>query len=159
MYTLHYLADRPEFIDQVAYWYWDEWHRHIEKWSLDYMKKIVRENHCNKDKLNINMIALDKDGTPAATMTLFEDEYLPGWEHKKPWLGGLYVAPEHRNKGLAYRLSYTLMNKAMNMGFEEVFLFTKEIHNLPRKHHFKAVGQEEYGGDMYTIYQKNIFEI
>ncbi len=158
MYTIHYLADKPEFIETVARWYWEEWHRDIEKWSLDYVTELVGLC-CNKNKLNINMIALTQNGEPAGAMSLLEDEFLPGWENKKPWLGGLYIAPKHRNKGLAYRLSYTLMNKAMNMGFDEVYLFTKEIHKLPQRHHFVPVGEQHYGEELYTIYRKDILSI
>lgn len=154
--TLGYLADHIDHLPTLAKWFHDEWHGDAEGWSFDQTLEYIRKNDCNKEHLNITLIAMDKDQLVGSAQLMKED-LLPGWDHVGPWIGGLYVAPGYRHHGIAFRLGYTLITKAMNMGFEEIYMFTDKIHRLPQRHHMQTVGKATYGKKKVTIYKKELF--
>lgn len=151
-----YLKDYPEHIEQVAFWFHEEWHGTEENWSFEETLDYIRKHDCNKDKLNITMIALDGDRM-VGTIQLMADDLLPGWADVGPWIGGLYIDPDYRHHGIAYRLGYAMMSKAMNMGFDCMYMFTDSIHRLPQRHHARVVGQAAYAGKTVRIYKKDLF--
>jgi GNAT superfamily N-acetyltransferase len=62
-------------------------------------------------------------GTPA--LRLYD---LPGRKDFSPWLGGVYVAPEFRNRGVAGSLCRVVEAHASELGFQQLYLFTLDQH-------------------------------
>lgn len=58
------------------------------------------------------------------SVSLIDDDELPGWEHVGPWLASLYVRPETRGSGLGRRLVDQAVALAGRLGVDTVHLFT-----------------------------------
>jgi len=55
---------------------------------------------------------------------------LPGHEQLTPWLGGMFVRPQHRRRGVGTALCRALEEKAWLMGFPVLYLFTLDQQRL-----------------------------
>jgi GNAT superfamily N-acetyltransferase len=60
------------------------------------------------------------DGQAVGTVTLKSDDWRPR-EDLSPWLGGLFVLPEHRGRGIAGRLVAALAAEARQRGSETLY--------------------------------------
>jgi GNAT superfamily N-acetyltransferase len=54
------------------------------------------------------------------TVTLKSDDWRPR-EDLSPWLGGLFVLPEHRGRGIAGRLVVALADETPQRGIETLY--------------------------------------
>ena len=65
---------------------------------------------------------------------------------KDAWLGWFGVVEEYRNKGFAKQIMSFIMNKALQMGFDNLRLFTDEEDNLIATKFYEKLGmrKEEY---------------
>jgi GNAT superfamily N-acetyltransferase len=151
-----YLADHPNLLDQVASWHYDEWDRDTLGLSQQEVRKLIGSKALNRNRLNINFVALLPDGTPIGTIQLMAHEYLPNWMDVGPWIGALYVTPAWRHGGAAYALGYVAMRKALEIGFEHLYAFTSNLHQTLLRHHFDAIATQDFGGVPHTIYRKEL---
>lgn len=150
-----FLADHPEYLDQVAFWQWDEWDRDMLGLSLEEVTTLVRECSLHKDRLDINFIALTDAGECVGTIELADNEFLPGYEGRSPFLGSLYVAPEWRGKGIARQLMRAAMHHAVTLGFPRVYLYT---HTVPEafihEHGFTLCDTVSFDGHEWRVYDR-----
>jgi N-acetylglutamate synthase-like GNAT family acetyltransferase len=59
---------------------------------------------------------------------------LPGHEHLTPWLGGLYVDPQFRRRGIGAALCSTVEKHARSLpGISKLYLFTLDLQAWYRK--------------------------
>ena len=69
---------------------------------------------------------------PVGTASLRLDD-LPDRPDLSPWLAGVYVVPEHRNKGIASALCKRIAAEASRLGIVQLYLCTEDQENLYRK--------------------------
>ena len=122
-----FLADRPDAISLVAAWYIGEWgYRDGETGPIS-----VEENlrvYLERDRLPLILLAVDGEGTDgeeilgAAQLKFREMDIYPEKEH---WLGGVYVASEHRGRGVASALVGEAIRIARGLGVERLHLQTE----------------------------------
>lgn len=118
---ISYLADHPEFVAHLARGLLEEWRWITPELSLaDRMTRLG--SHLNRSVLPIAWVA-HSDGEPLGTAALRVHD-LEGREDLTPWLGGVYVAPEHRQRGIGAALCAVVERKAWALGFDEIHLFT-----------------------------------
>ena len=84
--------------------------------------------HMNRDVLPIAWLA--HDGDRAAGTASLRASDLPGREDLTPWLGGVYVAPAFRGRGIASALCRTVEQRARELGFNRLYLFTLDKRAL-----------------------------
>jgi predicted N-acetyltransferase YhbS len=129
---ISYLADRPEFAPRLAAGLLEQWHKITPGLTLaDRIEKL--EAHLNRKELPIAWVA-HAEGQPVGTAALRVHD-LEGREDLTPWLGGVWVVPAHRNKGLGSALCAVVEEKTRAMGYNELFLFT-----LDRQTWYAALG-------------------
>jgi len=118
---ISYLADRPELAAQLIPGL-------LEHWSYVFPDQTAADRaakfnaHLNRDKLPIAWVAHDGDlalGTAALRTTDLE-----GREDLGPWLGGVFVSPNYRRRGIASELCRVAEAKAYAQGIERLYLFT-----------------------------------
>ena len=118
---ISYLADRPEFVATLARGLWEQWRWITPELSLaDRTAKL--ESHLNRSVLPIAWVA-HSNAEPFGTAALRIHD-LEGREDLTPWLGGVYVAPEHRQRGIGPALCAVVERNAWALGFDELYLFT-----------------------------------
>ena len=68
-----------------------------------------------------------------------------------PWLAGLYVRPPSRSLGIASALIQALGEKARDLGYEKLFLYTHSASGLYEKLGWEAINKEDYQGREVVI--------
>jgi N-acetylglutamate synthase-like GNAT family acetyltransferase len=84
--------------------------------------------HMNRDVLPIAWVAHSENRVLGTAALRIHD--LPGREDLTPWLGGVFVLPEFRRRGIASTLCKVVEGKALALGFPHVFLFTIDQQSL-----------------------------
>ena len=155
-----FLADHPEHIDRVAYWHWDEWDCDMLGLSLAEVTQLVRGCSLHKDRLDINLIALTAQNECVGTIELADNEFLPGYEDSKPWLGSLYVDLAWRQKGVALALATAALALAQQLKFPAVHVYT---HTLPEalmvQNGFIAGGTIAFAKHDWRVYHKPLIPL
>ncbi len=149
-YSISYLADHPKYIETVGQWYWQEWDRH-EGWdvkqSIEYAKK-----GCNKDKLDLTLIALNEKNECVGTIQIRKESLLKDFSSLSPWLGSLYVTPAHRNEKVSFMLYKKLMSILSTLNIKTAYAFTTNLQKFFLRH-----GGEQIGQTIYAEKEVNVF--
>ena len=122
--VIKYLADHPEFIPQIATWYFNAWGHHESDNSME--KIAARLNtKLNRARVPIPIVAI-VDGKLLGTAQLkaHEMEIYPDREF---WLGGVYVDESARNQRIAQQLTHRIEEIARHLGIHELFLQTARL--------------------------------
>jgi predicted N-acetyltransferase YhbS len=127
---ISYLADVPGLAVQLIPGLLDHWrYAFPDHTAADRAAKF--RAHQNVDTLPIAWIAHDDDTALGTAALRLHD--LEGREELSPWLGGVYVKPEHRRCGIASSLCRIAELKAQQMGIERLYLFTHGQEHLYAK--------------------------
>lgn len=118
---ISYLTEHPDFVPALAAALLEQWRWVTPELTLaDRTAKV--EEHLNWDKLPIAWVA-HWEGQPIGTAALRVQD-LEGREDLTPWLGGVWVAPTYRGRGIGAALCSVVEEKARVLGYDELFLFT-----------------------------------
>jgi N-acetylglutamate synthase-like GNAT family acetyltransferase len=123
MYGVHisYLIDHPEFIPQLAQWLFEEWDTMLGEKTPDARVKKLKA-HMNRDELPIAWVA-HANGRLLGTAALRVHD-IEGREDLTPWLGGVFVGPPFRRRGIGAALCATVEDSARSRGIQTLYLFT-----------------------------------
>lgn len=124
---ISYLVDQPGLAAGLIPGLLEHWREILPEQTWDGRADRFRE-HMNRDVLPIAWIA-HEDGLAAGTAALRASD-LHGREELGPWLGGVYVHPPYRGRGIASALCQTVADKARDLGFRRLFLFTLDQQSL-----------------------------
>jgi N-acetylglutamate synthase-like GNAT family acetyltransferase len=116
-----YLIDHPEYVPQLAQWLFDQWESILGEKNLEVRIKKLQA-HMNRDELPIAWVA-HANGQLLGTAALRVND-LHGREDLTPWLGGVFVGPEFRRRGIGEALCDTVEDAARSRGIETLYLFT-----------------------------------
>lgn len=118
---ISYLADTADLVGQLVPGLLEHWRAVVPEDTAEARMQRFRA-HMNRDVLPIAWLAHD-GGQAAGTASLRVSD-LPGREELSPWLGGVYVAPAFRGRGIASALCRTAERRAVELGFDRLYLFT-----------------------------------
>ena len=117
------LADRPQAAQQVAGWYFETWGRHVPGVTLESELEKVRGYMGRETPLLV--LALDDDEVVGcAAFKIREMPQFPDFEH---WLGGVFVDPSQRGRGVAGELVLDVLRRARRAGVEQLYLQTEDL--------------------------------
>jgi putative acetyltransferase len=147
------LADRPELARQLIpglleYWRFiapeATWESRVERFrALE-----------NRDALPIGWIA--HEGERAVGTAALRATDLEGREDLTPWLGGVYVEPSHRGRGIASLLCGVDERKARELGFRRLYLFTLDRQSLYARIGWRALEPAVWRGHAASIMVKDL---
>jgi GNAT superfamily N-acetyltransferase len=141
--TVEYLANRPEFLEQLAQLSWEEWQEIYQQrdQTLDHCLKNYQER-MNADRLPLTLVGLH-DGQLVGMVSLkFHDmDTRPDLD---PWLGGLLVLPEWRNCGVGTMLMHRATEEARKLDVPRLYLWTHSAEGLYRKLRWQLVERTKY---------------
>jgi GNAT superfamily N-acetyltransferase len=143
--TIEYLADRPEFLEQLAQLSWKEWQEIYEKraQTLEDSRENYRER-MNTDQLPLTFVALRGDQLLGMVSLKFHDmDTRPDLD---PWLGGLLVLPEWRKRGVGTMLMHRAADEARRLNVSRLYLWTHSAEGLYRKLGWQVVERSDYCG-------------
>ncbi len=118
---ISYLAEYPSYTSQLTQPAVDFWKSIIPDDTVE--KRLVKlRSHLNTDSLPIAWVA-HENGVVLGTAALRKND-LDGREDLSPWLGGVFVLPQYRGRGVAYKLCQVVERAAWAKGYTKLFLFT-----------------------------------
>lgn len=143
--TIHYLGHHPGFADRLAQWSWHEWRRVYEQRGQTFQHAVRNyRERINVDQIPIALIALNEKGELIGTVSL-KNEDLEVRPEITLWLGGLYVVPEWRNRGVASFLMERAVAEARRLGLSSLHLWTSSAERLYTKLGWKVSERMDYG--------------
>lgn len=118
------LADRPDAVPLIAAWYFNQW---------GHLNPAV-----TPEKIAAKLFAsMNRDAIPLVVLAVMDDEVIGSaqlkyremtiYPEKEHWLGGVFVAPEHRGNGVAVRLIDAIVNSARALGVDVLHIQTERL--------------------------------
>jgi GNAT superfamily N-acetyltransferase len=150
------LADRPEYIANLARWFYDEWGRGQERKQLsDYEGELMRR--LNRDQLPLTVIGQEAE-IPVSTASLIYHEIptLVDYEH---WLASVYVVPGRRGRGLGNRTVRYICGLAAGMRIDELFLYTDANVGFYESLGWLRLESVEYRGRMVAVMRRALRDL
>jgi GNAT superfamily N-acetyltransferase len=153
--TVHYLANHPAYADHLGCLSWQEWQHIYEKrgQTLDDARKSYRQR-ANLDRLPLALIACC--GAELAGTVSLKEQDLEIRPDLTPWLGGLFVLPEWRGRGLASLLMRRAMAEAKPLRLNNLYLWTSSAESLYLKLGWKSLERTTYCGKEIVVMQTNL---
>ena len=145
---ISYLADFPDAASALIPGLLDHW-RFIAPEDTVASRAERFQGHQNRDLPPIAWVAHDGDGVLGTASLRIHD--LPGREDLTPWLGGVFVLPEFRRRGIASALCRAVEDKARVLGFQQIFLFTLDQQSL-----YQALGWHHHQPALWRGHQADI---
>ena len=109
-------------------------------------------SHMNRSALPIAWVA-HEGARVLGTAALRKDD-LPGRETLGPWLGGVFVAPEFRRRGVATSLCRFVETRAFALGFERIYLFTLGEQPLYARMGWRTIENVSWNGHLGDLMTK-----
>lgn len=143
MIQIELLADHPDDADIVGRWYWEQW----GKVAGESLQASIDRTRTFMSRTGPPMIVLARDGDEwlgAAQLKVREMSIYPQYEH---WLGGVYVHPRARGRGVGGRLVDEVMSRARAAGIGRLYLQTEHLDGgLYGRHGFEGLEEVVYHG-------------
>ena len=163
--AIDYLANCPELMDELARLSWKEWQEIYQqrKQTLEDSLKNYRER-TNTDRLPLTLVAVRARHGQSSTGLGVNCRELVGMVSLKfhdmdtrpdldPWLGGLFVIPEWRNRGVGTMLMHRATEEARRLGVSQLYLWTHTAEALYRKLGWQVVERTNYFGKEAVVMQ------
>jgi GNAT superfamily N-acetyltransferase len=120
--NISFLADYPEFIETLALLVAEHWRSILTQETMESRAAKFR-THLNYDTLPIAWVA--HSGAQVFGTADLRVHDLPDRDNLTPWLGGVYVVPEFRNRGVGATLCSAVEQQAKEiLGISTLYLFT-----------------------------------
>lgn len=125
------LADHPRFIEILAPEIARHWQSFLSTETVD-SRTAKLQSHCRYEGLPMAWVAHD-NGRVLGTAALRQHD-LPGSEHLSPWLGGVFVMPEARRRGIGAALCAAVEQQAeAQFDISQLHLFTLGLQDWYRR--------------------------
>jgi predicted N-acetyltransferase YhbS len=148
---ISYLAERPELAAQLIPGLLENW-AHVFPQQTAAERAAKFRAHLNHDELPIAWVAHDGDSAlGTAALRKFD---LTGREDLSPWLGGVFVLPGHRRRGIASALCRVVEDKAHERGVSRLYLFTHGQEGLYERLGWATFEPMEWRGLQCSIMSK-----
>jgi GNAT superfamily N-acetyltransferase len=122
-----------------------EWER--AEWGDDWAKVVEQATASNT--VPTIFVALDGD-QPMGCAMLIEYDMTTRLD-LTPWLGGIFVHPAYRKRGVASALVRHAMDKAEQTGIPTWWLYTASSRQLYERFDWKYVETVQYEGESVTL--------
>ena len=152
---IDYLANHPAVADGLAKISWTEW-RSIYEARRDTFADVLKacRERMNIDHLPLALVAFDGDKL-VGTVSL-KPQDLEVRPELTPWLGGLFVAPEWRHRGVASLLLKRAVEEARRLKLAKLYLWTSSAEGLYRKLDWQPVERLDYCGRRIVVMRSDL---
>ena len=166
--AIDYLANRPEFVGELARLSWKEWqeiYRQREQTLVHSLKNY--RDRMNTDRLPLTLVAVRARHVQSLTgragnygaesglvgMVSLKFHDMDTRPDLDPWLGGLLVLPEWRNRGVGTMLMHRATEEARRLNVPRLYLWTHSAEGLYHKLGWQVVERTNYFGKEAVVMQ------
>jgi GNAT superfamily N-acetyltransferase len=142
------IAERLDLVPTIARWHWEEWGHHDPGGSLLSWTAGLAER-TRPDGVPTTFVALEGD-LPIGSACLVEHDMLTRPE-LSPWLAGVFVVPEMRQRGIGSALVEHATRRAAAFGTARLFLYTNGAEGVYSRLGWRVREREIYEGRTVTI--------
>ncbi len=146
------LADHPQHVPTLAAWFYEQWRWFLPPESSADAIAAKFRTHLNRDAAPLALIAL-KEGELLGSASLRVND-MDIFTELTPWLGGVYVAPPHRRRGVGTQLVRAVEQKARDLGHRSLHLFTFDQAPLYSSLGWQVLKRVEYHGHPVVVMHK-----
>jgi predicted N-acetyltransferase YhbS len=118
---IDYLADHPEFLRTLAVWQHAEW-GHLRAGDSVEARMARLRNFSERDRIPLSVVAHEEDELLGSASLIPHD--MDTRMELTPWLAGVFVAPEHRRRGIGAALVRRIMAEAARLSVPMLYLYT-----------------------------------
>ena len=150
--AIDYLANCPGLVDEIARLSWKEWQEIYQqrKQTLEHSLRNYRDR-MNTDRLPLTLVALHRGELVGMVSLKFHDmDTRPDLD---PWVGGLLVLPEWRNRGVGTMLMHRGTKEARRLNVPRLYLWTHSAEKLYHKLGWQVVERTNYFGKKAVVMQ------
>lgn len=119
--TIEYLADHPEALDTLVQWMHQEWGQVRGSETLEQRRKRFAGS-LNRDRIPLSVVALEA-GELLGSASLIAHDMETRME-LTPWLASVFVAQQHRRRGIGAELVRRVMAEAGKLEVPLLYLYT-----------------------------------
>jgi GNAT superfamily N-acetyltransferase len=120
-----FLADRVDAISIISKWYYDEWGHLVQDDSIERTRDRIEE-YMNRDEIPFILLAAKYNEIVGAAQ-LRRHEMAEMFPDKEYWLGGLFVAANHRGQGYGSLIVEQIAKMAPTYGVQTLHLQTEAL--------------------------------
>jgi predicted N-acetyltransferase YhbS len=145
---IDYLTNHKHLIPELAQLHFNEWGRYRPNDTVDARAERLRAC-CGKSALPTIVVALSGAELCGSAMLIASD--MDTRPDLSPWLAGVYVKVEYRNKGIGSALVTRIVTEAAALGVPRLHLCTDSPGTLYTRLGWSAVERTPYKGILVTI--------
>jgi GNAT superfamily N-acetyltransferase len=153
--TIDYLKHHEAAIPRLAEFSYLEWRPIYDRAQMT-LDDVVRSyaQRVNIDVLPLALVALYQERIIGAGSLKLQD--LDARPQFTPWLGGLFVVPEHRGRGVGTALVNRLIAEACRLGILRLYLWTPSAAGLYTKLGWLTLEKMDYCGHEISIMRREL---
>ena len=143
------IADNLGLIETIGRWHWDEWGHvdpegSVEDWTARLAERVLR------DRIPTSYVALSEQRELLGSVTLVDcdmDTYPDLW----PWLAGLFVHADARDRGVGKSLVLHTMERVRLMGIHKLYLYTAPAEQFYLRIGWRVIARDIYEGSHVAV--------
>ena len=141
--TIKHLAKHMAVIPTLAMWVQEEWGHLLPDATLGTFISDFEER-TTPGQIPETFVAIEDD-KPLGMASLIEHDMLTR-KDLSPWLASVYVPPDSRNQGIGSLLVEAVMQEALAMGLDKLYLFTPDKVRFYLRQGWKVLEHSYYRG-------------
>jgi len=150
--TFEFLGDHPQHIPLIAQWYYDEWGHAMKDRPVEKIQELIR-GMLHRNKIPLHILAME--GTQVLGVAQLKIREMDIYPEKTHWLGGVFISPTARHRGLASRLVGKALELATSFNVETLYLQTERLDGgLYAKLGWKPIEETHYNGKHVLVMEK-----
>lgn len=150
---IEYLADHKEMIPVLARWSHEQWSALYPKRTLADVEQLMLRRSRRK-RLPLCLLGLINDCVIGMVSLKIHD--LESRQDLSPWLAGLYVKKEMRNRGAGTELVKAIEQKAQQLQIKTLYLYTPDAAGFYSKLGWTVLEKTVWNNHPVTLMLKDL---